>query len=494
MFPSLASTTLVALTLLAHAGFGSAVSVLEECLAPAVSRVAFEGDLLYQATAVKRFNLDIDVSPAAVTYPESAEEVASVVRCAAHNGYHVQAVSGGHSYGNYGFGGVSGAVVVNLENLQQFHMNTTTWEATIGAGTLLGDVTKRLSAAGGRAMSHGTCPQVGSGGHFTIGGLGPTSRQFGASLDHVIEVEAVLANSSIIRASETENPDVFFAVRGAASGFAIVTEFKVRTEPEAGEAVKYSYSFEFGDTASRADLFKKWQAYVARPGLTRKLASTLTLLERGILITGTFFGTEEEYKRLRIEEEFPGANDSSAIVFKDWLGLVASWGEDVVLQLGAGVSAHFYAKSRSMTAESLLSDAEVEAMFEYLDNVDKGTPLWFAIFDFQGGAVNDVPTGATAYAHRDTLIWLQSYAINLLGDVSRTTVEFLDRLNELTLAHNATDLLYGAYPGYVDPRLEDGPEAYWGENLPRLQRIKAEIDPNDVFHNPQSVQPGVPSA
>lgn len=72
--------------------------------------------------------------------------------------------------------GTDGAAVVDLEHLQQFSMDSTTWIATIGSGTLLGDVTQRLQDAGGRAMSHGTCPQVGSGGHFTTGGLGPTSR------------------------------------------------------------------------------------------------------------------------------------------------------------------------------------------------------------------------------------------------------------------------------------------------------------------------------
>ncbi|KAF9893532.1 hypothetical protein FE257_010844 [Aspergillus nanangensis] len=485
----MARFTLLHLSLLAGAGLVSAASPLKDCLEPAISKVAFEGDILYQATAVKRYNLDIDLTPAAVTYPESAAEVAEVVRCAAQSGLHVQAISGGHSYGNYGLGGSSGAVVVNLENLQQFSMNTTTWQATIGSGTLLGDVTKQLSDNGGRAMSHGTCPQVGSGGHFTIGGLGPTSRQFGAALDHIVEVEVVLANSSIVRASATHNPDIFFAVKGAASGFAIVTEFVVRTEPEPGSAVKYSYSFDFSDTAARADLFAKWQAYVARPGLTRKLASTLTLLEHGIFITGTFFGTQEEYDSLKIGDEFPGANNASAVVFKDWVGLVTSWGEDVALELGGAIPSHFYSKSRAFTAESLLSNDEVHAMFQYLDNVNKGTLLWFAIFDFQGGAINDVPSHETAYAHRDALVWLQSYAINLFGEVSGTTVEFLERLNELTLAGNATDVPYAAYAGYVDPRLgQDGPAAYWGDNLPRLQRIKKEIDPNDVFHNPQSVK------
>ena len=72
-----------------------------------------------------------------------------------------------------------------MKHFQQFSMDRKTWRATIGGGTLLGDVTKRLHDAGNRAISHGTCPQVGIGGHATIGGLGPTSRQWGSALDHV---------------------------------------------------------------------------------------------------------------------------------------------------------------------------------------------------------------------------------------------------------------------------------------------------------------------
>lgn len=180
-------------------------------------------------------------------------------------------------------------------------MDESTHIATVGAGTLLGDVTKRLHKAGGRAMAHGTCPQVGIGGHATIGGLGPSSRLWGSALDHVLEAEVVLANSSIIRASETENPDVFFAIKGAASSFGIVTEFKVRTEPEPGAAVEYSYTFNFGDTASRAKTFKDWQAFVSDPNLTRKFSTILTVFERSMIISGTFFGTKAEFDAFRLE-------------------------------------------------------------------------------------------------------------------------------------------------------------------------------------------------
>lgn len=384
-----------------------------------------------------------------------------------------------------GLGGTDGAVVVDLKNLQQFSMDNTNWHATIGGGTLLGDVTQRLHDAGGRAMSHGTCPQVGSGGHFTIGGLGPTSRQFGAALDHIVGAEVVLANSSIVRASETENQDVFWAIKGAASGFGIVTEFTVRTEPEPGTAVKYEYTLKIGGTEERASLFKQWQAYISNPQLTRKLASTLTLLEDTLIITGTFFGTEEEYKALDIGSQFPGAN-GSAIVFQDWLGLVGDWAEEAALELGGGVAANFYSKSTAWTPKTLMSNDTIDKLFEYVDGADKGTLIWFLLFDFQGGYTNDIPADATAYAHRDVLLWLQSYSINLLGPVTQGQIDFLDQVNKLITPENHP---YAAYPGYVDPLMPNGPEAYWGSNLARLQQIKEDIDPKNVFRNPQSPSP-----
>lgn len=364
-------------------------------------------------------------------------------------------------------------------------MDNTNWEATIGAGTLLGDVTQRLHDAGGRAMSHGTCPQVGSGGHFTIGGLGPTSRQFGSALDHILEVEVVLANSSIVRANENQNQDIFWAISGAASGFGIVTEFKVRTEPEPGTAVKYEYSLKIGSTKERASLFKNWQAYMSNPNLTRKLASTLTLLQDTLIITGTFFGTQEEYDDLKIGSQFPGAN-GTAVVFEDWLGLVGDWAEEATLELGGGVPSNFYAKSSSWTPQNLMTSGTIDKMFEYIDSTDKGTLLWFLLFDFQGGYTSDIPADATSYAHRDVLFWLQSYSINLLGLVSQTQVNFLEQVNRIVTPTNTP---YAAYPGYVDPLMPNGAEAYWGSNLPRLQEIKAEVDPKNVFKNPQSPSP-----
>lgn len=89
----------------ASAVVASSSNNLKSCLHSALTgsgSVAFAGDLLYQIAYVQRYNLNIPITPAAVTFPTSSQQVAAVVKCAADNGYHVQAKSGGHSFGNYG--------------------------------------------------------------------------------------------------------------------------------------------------------------------------------------------------------------------------------------------------------------------------------------------------------------------------------------------------------------------------------------------------------
>jgi FAD/FMN-containing dehydrogenase len=373
-------------------------------------------------------------------------------------------------------------------------MDNTTWQATIGGGTLLGDLTERLHDNSKRAMAHGTCPQVGIGGHATIGGLGPSSRMWGSALDHVEEVEVVLANSTVVRASNTENPDILFAVKGAAAGFGIVTEFKVRTQAEPSEAVLYTYNIQGGSTADKAEAFRKWQELISDPNLSRKFASQFILTEQfGAIISGTFFGSQQEYDNLNISARLPDTKDS-AVELKDWLGVVGHWAEDLALNIVGGIPTNFYAKSLAYTENDILPDDAIDKLFDYIDKADKGNALWFVIWDLEGGAINDVAPNATAYGHRDALFFHQAYAVNLFGKVSDKTRKFVTGVNDVV-----TDALpehdEGAYAGYVDPALgENSASLYWGGNVERLEKIKAQIDPNDVFHNPQSIRPAKGSA
>ncbi|POS68663.1 FAD binding domain-containing protein [Diaporthe helianthi] len=481
------ATVLATVTLLT-----SALASLQDCLnevcAGRSDCVAFADDGLdvfntYQSNWVKPYNLAVHVSPAAVIRPKSSDEVASIVKCAVENDSKVQAKSGGHSYANFGLG--DGAVAIDLVNINDYSFDNTTGYAKIGAGLRLGEIDAYLHKTG-RAFAHGVCPSVGIGGHATIGGLGPMSRMWGPALDHIVEVEVVTANGTIVRANEDENNDLFLALRGAGASFGVITEFVMRTHPEPGNVIQYTFDITIADNPARlTDVYMQWQTLVLDPSLDRRFGTELITWLGGIIITGTFYGTEDEFQETGITQRLPG---NGTIEVADWLGSLAALAEKETLYL-ATVSSNFYAKSLGFRREDALSKESAIDLFEYAQGLDKGTLLWFIIFDAAGGAVADVPSNATAYAHRDKYMFYQSYAVDLL-DLSDTTVTFLNDFHEelVGMLPNNT-MTRGTYPGYVDLNISGIPQKqYWGENLSRLERIKSAWDPKDIFHNPQSVR------
>ena len=382
---------------------------------------------------------------------------------------------------------MNGEVAIDMKHFRQFSFDDSANVATIGPGLQLSDMTQKLSDVG-RAMPYGAVPEIGVGGHFTIGGLGTYSRLWGSALDNIEEAEVVLANSSIVRASKESHPDVFFAIRGAAASFGIVTEFKVRTYPSLRETVQYKYQFSIGSSAERANLYMAWQDLCSQKNLTRKFDTRMVVTQGTMIILGQFHGSKEEYEELGFDKRLPARDAGDVILLTDPLAMLGHDVEKLATGIVGGVPLSFYEKSLSFQADQLPKESTAQELFHYLDTADKGTPTWFVVISIAGGATNDVPVDATAYPHRNVMFYVESFGINLLGPVSQTTVDFLDGINKLV-----TKTVPGSdrhvYPGFVDPLLPNAQEAYWGPNLLKLQEIKAAIDPSDVFHNPQSVRP-----
>ncbi|KAK3295219.1 uncharacterized protein B0H64DRAFT_321750 [Chaetomium fimeti] len=467
---------------------GTAHSSLQKCIdGVGNNRAGFAGfpnnPLTYQPVWVHAYNLDIPITPAAVVRPQTAAEVSGVIKCASAHGVKVQARSGGHSYGNYGLGGEDGALVIDLVNLKQFSMDNRTWQATIGAGTKLGAMSKSLHRAGGRAITHAVCPGVGIGGHATIGGLGPTARMWGSTLDHVVEVEVVTADGEIRRANSSQNSDLFWALRGAASGFGVITEFVFKTQPEPGNIVQYEYSVKFGNPAEIAPFYLKWQAMIADPALDRRFGTIFILLPFGAIITGDFYGTKDEFTATGIPGMLPQASESS-LVMNDWLGSLAHGAQKGNLYLSS-LPVPFYSKSIGFKREDVPTADKIKDLFQWVNDQDKGTVAWAVIFDATGGAVGDVPMNATSFVHRDKILYYQSYVVGL--PLSQKSKDFIGNFHNEILS-KCSPKAYGTYPGYVDPGLPSAQQQYWESNLPRLREVKGIWDPADLFHNPQSVK------
>ncbi|KAL7943359.1 hypothetical protein V8C42DRAFT_328846 [Trichoderma barbatum] len=466
----------------------STLSALETCI-QGVCNGRFECYHLPTSSAdvawIKPYNLDLPRYPKMVVRPNNATEVAGAVKCANQYGFQVQARSGGHSYGNFAQGaGDETGMMIDLVNMQNFHMDNATWQASIGSGYRLDGVDKLLHANGGRAIAHGTCPGVGVGGHATVGGLGPMSRMWGAALDHVLEVEVVTADGEILRANENQHEDLFWAIRGAGASFGIVTEFVFKTHPEPGSVVEYTYSFSFGRQKDMAPVFEKWQELVYDPHLDRRFSTLFIAEPLGALITGTFYGTQEEFDKTGIKDRIPVGGDVK-LALVDWMGSLAHIAETTALYL-SDLSTPFVSKSLAFNREDKMSKDSINKLFSYMDSVDPGTLLWFIIFNSEGGAMADTPYDATAYPHRDAIMMYQSYAIGIpfLIPPTRDFVSGVhQRIQSASPAANTT------YAGYVDVSLSqaDAQWLYWGDKVPRLQEIKQRYDANNLFRNPQSV-------
>ncbi|GLB42538.1 putative oxygen-dependent FAD-linked oxidoreductase family protein [Lyophyllum shimeji] len=206
------------------------------------------------------FNLRFTLKPAAITFPESPQEVAEIVKIGATQGFNVAARSGGHSYIANSVGGKDGALVVDLRSLDKVTLDPSRGTAVIESGNRLGDIALALGKAS-RALPHGVCPDVGMGDHAAHGGFGPTSRMWGLTLDTITAITTVLANGTMAHVTAQSNPERFWALRGAASSLGIATSLEVTTFPAPPSATIFQYTWDL-NIASASQAIASFQSFV----------------------------------------------------------------------------------------------------------------------------------------------------------------------------------------------------------------------------------------
>jgi len=458
--------------------------------------VETEGHLNYAIHTIP-WNLRCQPKPLVLAYANTAADVAAVVKLAAQYGIPVQPRSGGHSYASYSLGGTSGSLVIDLAAMDKVVVDQTTWRATIGPGIRLKGVNEGLLKQGKRTIPHGVGLQVGMGGHATVGGQGPLARMYGLTLDQVVEMEVVIADGSIVQASATENPDLFWALRGAGASFGIVTSFTVITHPIPTSITHYSFQLTLGspdDAATPtklAALFMKWQEFISSPVVLadRGFNSTVVIINWVLLIQGSRFGTKAELETSDVMILMNTHFGNIDVKFRelDWAASTVAWATDVVYQITGSVPIPMYMKSLSVRKNKLLTQKTVTEWFEYLHKYAPGDSVWTVLCDLEGGAISDIANDTTAYAQRDSLFALTAYAIAALP-FPDDVLAFLNGMMD-TITNAMPDGNFGVYPGYVDPLIPKSkwPTQYWGANYPRLLKIKEQYDPKHVFSNPQSV-------
>lgn len=181
--------------------------------------------------SLERWSLTCVKPAAAVAQPATAEEASATVKFATANGIAFNVKCGGHSTAPVSSAPSPEGMVLDLSLMRDVTVDPTAQTVSFGGGCLWREVDEALWKHG-LATVGGTVSHTGVGGLILHGGYGALTGRRGLALDILISCEVVLADGSIVTASETENPDLFWGLRGAGSSFGVVTKFTSKAYPQ----------------------------------------------------------------------------------------------------------------------------------------------------------------------------------------------------------------------------------------------------------------------
>ncbi|BGO93310.1 hypothetical protein NBRC10512_000045 [Rhodotorula toruloides] len=454
------------------------------------------------------YNQRLEPTPTAILYPLSQDEISSALSCAAQSGFSVSARGGGHSYASYSLGGTDGALVIDLGNLVDISVDSN-GVAAIGGGSRLGDIYLALDKEGW-AVAAGVCNGVGIGGHAGFGGFGYPSRMWGLLSDQVVGYDVVLANgTALTNLTRDQNPDLFWALNGAAPNYGIVTKYYVQAHHKPATAVVFSYTYNSPSTVNAATAFESFASF-GNTSAPANLGITATIGSGSIEISGVWYGPRAEFDGViqpLLDELLPP--DSSDVEAMSWIDSATKLaGVDDLATNGKMLQSRdsFYAKSIMTPSTIPVSVDVLESFFDYLWHSGKGGDTnWFVEVNTYGGAnsaINNVSLADSSFGFRDKHLTFQLYASsstygNPYPDDGVSFVQgmydtVVDGMTAKGWSNNSSSPDgYAGYVNYVDPQLtfDQVKNLYWGSQYNKLSALKAQYDPQQLLNRPQGIQP-----
>jgi FAD/FMN-containing dehydrogenase len=437
--------------------------------------------LISGGAAADKFDYDASfskrkqITPQVRVVASSPQAVGNTIRWATGNGVSFAIRSGGHSYEGFS---QNADLVIDVRGMAAIRLAADKKSVSIGSGASLGAVYKALEPSD-RAIPAGTCFPVGVAGHSLGGGFGLLGRPFGLACDSVLSMEVVDASGQILNVSEKENPDLFWALRGGGNGnFGVVTKFNFRTS-KVNLVAKFAITWK-KPVAQAAKIVLAWQEWL--DNLPPAVTCTLHLTkEPGGLIQVHIAGLSvdsqtkltAELKRL---QKLAGSADmlsTSTLTFARAATIFNGGGPPYESVLMKG-------KSDYVTAA--MSEPGVLTL---LNGLQKAPGEVAILLDSYGGAINRVAPDATAFVHRGTTKYLIQYFMQWESPAATdANIAMMQALYAAMRPYVSGE----SYVNYCDLDLGEGyAKAYWGDNLPRLTKIKTAFDPKNIFRHAQSV-------
>lgn len=419
-----------------------------------------------------------NIVPAGIVRCQDETDVARALRWAEDVGMPLAIRSGGHSYA--GCSTTSG-LLLDLSLMHGVRVQDGVVEFDGGALNAHAYATLRPARL---TLTHGRCFGVGVSAFLMGGGIGFGMRDHGIGCDAVVRARMVTARGEVLSVSTTENPNLYWALRGGGGGnFGIATMFAVR--PVQAEPVCI---FDLTWSTRPEEVFHTLMTTLdhapERMGSRVAVAAvTPQELRAGhdceVKLLGQLRGRREEVDSILAPVYAVATPAHERIQDLDYWDAQRALGEP-------GPPGRYQEKSRY--CEAPISTAAANEMFRWARKWPGTTRQADFKFFHVGGRIKAFAPEATAYIHRDA-DWLFSVELNWsetdTSDQITRNLEWQEGFYESV--YPMLNKVGGAYQNFVDPTLVDAPDAYFGANLNRLREIKTEIDPNNVFRAPRGI-------
>jgi len=431
--------------------------------------VIVPGDADYDQARVV-WNAIADRRPALVVRPTSVDDLIGAIQFAREEQL-VMAVRGGaHSVA--GFSTCDGGLVLDLSRMREVTVDPVRRRAWAQGGA-------HLSQLDQAAQEHGLVCPVGVVGHTGVagltlgGGMGRLQRKYGLTVDNLVGVDLVTADGKKIHASESENPDLFWGLRGAGANFGVATSFEFRLHPMERMIFQGAVGFPVERSLEVAEHVRQFVAthqdvHVALAFMKDEEHGGQPVFAVGSTHAG---GVDEAERDLR--------------VFRQLSPLWDTFGAKPYLQVqrmadeSSGWGQRFYTKAGFLAA---LSDGAVSVFAELVQTIPPGAELslWA-----QGGAVGRVSDDAMAFTGRHA-------PFNVSAELAWT--DPADDEGRMAWGRAAIDkirpfMTTGRYVNDVVEAGTDGAQIYGQAKYERLVALKQKYDPDNFFRLNQNIKP-----
>ena len=438
---------------------------------------SFHGDIIVPGTAAydaarKVWNGMIDRRPACIARCKSVADVQAALRFARQNDLTVAVRGGGHNAA--GLAVCDGGLVIDLGGMRDVVVDAKQRIARAGGGATWGDF-DRATAEHGLATTGGAVSTTGIAGLTLGGGLGWLMRSYGMTCDNLVGAEVVTADGQVVRASATENPDLFWGLRGGGGNFGIVTTFEYALHPVStilGGMLLYPL-------ASARDVLRVYrEVTTSAPDALTVFAAMMHAPDGApvIALVICYNGPADEGERAIMKfREF-------ATPIAGEVGPMPSTALQSMLDAGfpEGLQVHWRSEFVQSIPDELI-DVAVSA-FERVPS-----PLSALMFEQFGGAVKRVPRDATAFDQRDAdynLVIVSRWANPADADPN---VRWARETSEAAKAFT-NGRVYVNYIG-AGETADRVRAAFGADKFDRLAKIKRTYDPNNVFRLNQNIPP-----